>query len=54
MVPAFAWQSSWYGKFGGVRGHHVANTPDDSACPGKWMPVETGPWYRCECGEVQP
>lgn len=25
-------------------------------CPGKWVPVPTGPWWRCECGakEVQP
>lgn len=23
-------------------------------CPGRWQPVPTGPWYRCECGEVKP
>lgn len=29
--------------------------PDPKDCAGKWTPVLTGPWWRCECGaEVTP
>ena len=23
-------------------------------CRGSWQALSTGPWYRCECGEVKP